>query len=47
MITFDFENKQVKVSDPYYLTGNMEEDFNFIYNFYRGIKGKIPENFNL
>ncbi|AMC12160.1 acyltransferase [Lutibacter profundi] len=47
MITFDFENKQVKVSNPYYLTGNREEDFNFIYNFYRGVKGKIPENFNL
>ncbi len=47
MITFDFENKQVKISEPYYLTGNMEEDFNFIYDFYRGVKGKIPENFNL
>ncbi len=47
MMTFDFENKQVKVSEPYYTTNDMEADFNHIYNFYSGVKGKIPENFNL
>ncbi len=47
MMTFDFGNKQVKISDPYYLTNDMEKDMNFIYDFYRGVKGKIPEGFNL
>lgn len=47
MMTFDFGNKQVKISEPYYLTNDMEKDMNFIYDFYRGVKGKIPEDFNL
>jgi 1-acyl-sn-glycerol-3-phosphate acyltransferase len=47
MMTFDFENKQVKISEPYYLTNDEEKDMNFIYDFYRGVKGKIPEYFNL
>ena len=45
MITFDFKNKEVKISEPYYLTDNMEGDFNFFYEYYKGVKGKIPENF--
>lgn len=47
LMTFDFGNKQVKISEPYYLTDNMENDMNYFYDFYSGIKGKIPENFNL
>lgn len=47
MMTFDFGNKQVKISEPFYLSDNMENDLNYIYNFYKGVKGKIPENFNL
>ncbi|RXP45571.1 acyltransferase [Lutibacter sp. HS1-25] len=47
MMAFDFGNKQIKFSEPYYLTDDKEKDFNFIYDFYRGIKGKIPEDFNL
>jgi len=47
LMTFDFGNKQVKISEPYYLTDSMENDLEFIYSFYRGVKGKIPEGFNL
>jgi len=47
MMTFDFGNKQVKVSEPYYLTDNMENDMNYIFAFYKGVKGKIPKHFNL
>lgn len=47
MMTFDFGKKQVKVSEPYYLTDNMEDDMKFIYEFYKGVKGRIPEYFNL
>lgn len=47
MVAMDFENKLAKISEPYYLTDNMDEDFKVFYNYFKGIKGKIPENFNL
>jgi 1-acyl-sn-glycerol-3-phosphate acyltransferase len=47
LATLDFGNKKVKIAEPYYLTDNMENDFEHFYKFYRGVKGKIPENFNL
>ena len=45
MIAFDFKNKEVKVAEPYYITDNMENDFNFFHKFYEGVQGKIPGNF--
>jgi len=47
MGALDFKNKQVKISEPYNLTGDMDKDFEHFYGFFRGVKGKIPENFNL
>ena len=47
MATLDFENKKVKISEPYNLTDSKENDFKHFNQFYKGIKGKIPENFNL
>lgn len=44
-ISFDFKNKEVKVAEPYYLTDNMENDFNFFHKFYEDVQGKIPGNF--
>lgn len=43
MITLDFENKQSKISEPFYPTDNKEADFKFMYKFYEGVKGKIQE----
>lgn len=43
MATLDFENKKVKISEPYYIKGNIEEDFKIMQNFYKGVKGKNPE----
>ena len=43
MATLDFENKQVKISEPYYLTASKEKDFEHFYSYFRGIKGKRPE----
>ncbi|MDT0558878.1 1-acyl-sn-glycerol-3-phosphate acyltransferase [Ichthyenterobacterium sp. W332] len=43
MFTLDFENKQNKVSEPFYPTDNVEADFKFMKAFYKGVKGKIPE----
>ena len=43
MATLDFENKTIKISEPYYLTENKEKDFEFFRAFYHNIKGKNPE----
>ena len=43
MFTLDFENKQNKISEPFYPTDDMEADFKFMRAFYKGVKGKIPE----
>jgi 1-acyl-sn-glycerol-3-phosphate acyltransferase len=43
MVGLDFENKQIKISEPYYLTENFEKDFEVFQDFYRDIKGKNPE----
>ena len=43
MATLDFENKQVKVSDPYQPTEDKEKDFAHFHSFFDGVKGKIPE----
>ncbi|QTD37972.1 1-acyl-sn-glycerol-3-phosphate acyltransferase [Polaribacter batillariae] len=43
MATLDFENKKVKISEAYYITGNKEADFKHFKAFYKNIKGKNPE----
>lgn len=40
MISFDFENKQNKISKPFYPTNDMESDFKFMHAFFKGVKGK-------
>tara|TARA_R110002050_G_scaffold243212_2_gene379700 strand:- start:38424 stop:38972 length:549 start_codon:yes stop_codon:yes gene_type:complete len=43
MISFDFENKQNKISEPFYPTDDIKSDFKFMYSFFEGVKGKIQE----
>ena len=43
MLSFDFENKVNRFSEPFYPTDNIEKDFKFMRGFFEGIKGKIPE----
>ena len=43
--SFDFGNKQYHISKPYYVTGDIEEDFLFFHNHYKDVKGKYPKNF--
>ncbi|MDP3313232.1 1-acyl-sn-glycerol-3-phosphate acyltransferase [Lutibacter sp.] len=45
MATLDFKNKEIKMSEPFYPTDNMEDDFEFMQNFYVGVLGKKPENY--
>ncbi|MBT8316216.1 MAG: acyltransferase [Lutibacter sp.] len=44
MATLNFKKKEVKISEPYYLTNDMEKDFNFFHDYFKGVVGKIPEN---
>ena len=41
MFTLDFGNKQNKISEPFYPTDNIEEDFKYMKSFFKGVKGKI------
>jgi 1-acyl-sn-glycerol-3-phosphate acyltransferase len=43
MFTLDFGNKQNRISEPFYPTDDIEADFAFMKNFFKGVKGKIPE----
>lgn len=42
-VAFDFGKKEVKIGNPFWATGNYEEDMKMILPFYKGVKGKIPE----
>lgn len=43
MATLDFGKKEIKVSEPYYTTDNMTQDFEFFHSFYDGVEGKKPD----
>lgn len=43
MVSLDFEHKEVKVSKPYTLTENKEQDFEYFYAYFKGVKGKTPK----
>ena len=40
---FDWEKKEVVFSDPMYATSDVEKDFENIYAYFRGIKGRNPQ----
>lgn len=39
MATLDFENKHIKIAEPFYPTNNKEHDFEYMYNFFKNVKG--------
>jgi 1-acyl-sn-glycerol-3-phosphate acyltransferase len=43
MVGFDYSNKTVFVREPFYPTGNVEADMQYMISYYRSIKGKFPE----
>ena len=43
MFTLDFENKENRFSEPFYPTDDKEADFKFMKDFFKGVKGKVPE----
>ncbi|MCF4101705.1 1-acyl-sn-glycerol-3-phosphate acyltransferase [Gillisia sp. M10.2A] len=45
LVAFDYGKKTIRFSEPFYPSGDIEKDMPFIMNFYKGVKGKVPENF--
>jgi 1-acyl-sn-glycerol-3-phosphate acyltransferase len=43
MIGLDFAHKQFIISEPFFTTGNEQNDFNHILGFFVPVKGKHPE----
>ncbi|MEL0650547.1 1-acyl-sn-glycerol-3-phosphate acyltransferase [Algibacter sp. TI.3.09] len=43
MFTLDFENKQNKISEPFYPTDNAEADFEVLRAFFKDVKGKVSK----
>lgn len=43
MATLDFENKNIKISKPFYTTDNKDKDITFLRGFFLNVKGKNPE----
>ena len=40
-VAFDYATKTVKISKPFYPTGNYKEDLIYLKEFYKGVEGKI------
>lgn len=43
MVAFDYANRQVIYNDPFYPSGNIDQEIEEIKSYYRTIKGKHPE----
>lgn len=43
MATLDFPKKEIKISEPYYLTNNKEDDMKHFKSYFKGVIGKHPE----
>lgn len=42
MCKFDFGNKVIEFSEPFYPSGKVREDFDFIYRYFDGVQGLVP-----
>ncbi len=43
MFTLDFKNKENKISQPFYLTDDMDADIKNMMQFYKNAVGKVPK----
>ncbi|MGY8945987.1 MAG: 1-acyl-sn-glycerol-3-phosphate acyltransferase [Flavobacteriales bacterium] len=41
--SLNFKDKEIKISDPYYITGDIDKDIKHLKLFFKGIKGRVPE----
>ncbi|AZQ57719.1 acyltransferase [Maribacter sp. MJ134] len=43
LVAFDYGNKQIKISEPYFPTADMTADFKVYESFFENVKGKVPK----
>lgn len=43
MATLDFKRKEIKISEPFYPTDDMEADFKYFHEYFDGVEGKKPD----
>ncbi len=43
MATLDFAHKEIRISEPYDLTEDMDADMNHFYSYFDGVVGKHPD----
>lgn len=43
MASLDFKKKEIRISEPYYLSNSMEKDFKVFHSYFKGAIGKNPE----
>ncbi len=46
MATLDFGNKQILISDPYYVTGDQKVDFTYFHEYFKDVEGRNPDQFD-
>jgi 1-acyl-sn-glycerol-3-phosphate acyltransferase len=46
LLKMDYEKKEIGIMCEFNASGNFEKDMLFIQEQYKGVKGKIPENYN-
>ena len=42
-VSFDYSTKTVKIGEPFYTTGDFENDLLVLKSFFKGVVGKVPE----
>ncbi|MEM9649243.1 MAG: 1-acyl-sn-glycerol-3-phosphate acyltransferase [Bacteroidota bacterium] len=43
LVAFDFGQKEIKISEPFIPSDDIQKDFREIRAFFKGVKGKVPE----
>ncbi|MGD1945232.1 MAG: 1-acyl-sn-glycerol-3-phosphate acyltransferase [Croceivirga sp.] len=43
MVAFDFGKKEIKFSEPLWTTDDINQDLKKVYQFFKGVKGKVRE----
>jgi len=43
MVGFDYKNREIRISEPFHTSGNMDLDMTNIIGWFKDIQGKIPD----
>jgi 1-acyl-sn-glycerol-3-phosphate acyltransferase len=42
-VSFNYKTKTVTIGEPFYTTGDLKSDSDFLKSFYKGVEGKVAE----